>query len=134
MIMEDTKTLFCSSKFPGALASISSQLIDNLARALRKVRQPWRSRSSYKATKWTVPCSNPTPSRQDLWLSQPPVQWVPDILSRGQSGRGVKLTTYLHKIPTLRLNGAIFVLTYALVEDMADPAATVAENTFLNAL
>jgi hypothetical protein len=30
MIMEDTNTLFCSSKLPGALASISSKFFNNL--------------------------------------------------------------------------------------------------------
>jgi len=33
--------------------------------------------------------------------TQPPTQWLPD-LSRGQSDRGVALTTHLHLAPRLK--------------------------------
>ena len=39
--MDDSNTIFCSSKFPWARERISSKFIDNLARALRNTRQPW---------------------------------------------------------------------------------------------
>jgi hypothetical protein len=39
-------------------------------------------------------------SRPALGPTQPPVQWVPDILSPGiKSGRGVMLTTHSHLLP-----------------------------------
>jgi len=40
IIMEGSKTLFYSSKLPQARERISSNFIDNLARALKMVRQP----------------------------------------------------------------------------------------------
>jgi hypothetical protein len=38
--MEDSKTVFCSSKFPWARERISSKFVDNLGFALKKFRQP----------------------------------------------------------------------------------------------
>jgi hypothetical protein len=39
-------------------------------------------------------------SRPVLGPTQPPVQWVPGILSPGvKRGQGVTLTTYLHLVP-----------------------------------
>jgi hypothetical protein len=38
--MEDSKTVFCSSKFPWARERISSKFEDNFGFALKKVRQP----------------------------------------------------------------------------------------------
>jgi len=38
--MEDSKTLFCSSKFPWRVERISSNFVDSFARALRNFRQP----------------------------------------------------------------------------------------------
>ena len=43
----------------------------------------------------------PHPSRPDLGPTQIPTQWVPG-LSRGQSDRGVALTTHPHLEPRLR--------------------------------
>jgi len=37
--MEDSKTVFCSSKFPWARERISSKFVDNLGFALKKFRQ-----------------------------------------------------------------------------------------------
>jgi hypothetical protein len=40
-------------------------------------------------------------SRQTLGPTQPPVQWVPGVLSPGvKGGRGVTLTTHSHLVPT----------------------------------
>ena len=41
--MEDSKSLFYSSKLPWIWERISSKFIDNLARVLKKVRQRWYS-------------------------------------------------------------------------------------------
>jgi len=41
IIMEGSKTLFCSSKFPGARERISSKIIDNRSTRSRKVSQAW---------------------------------------------------------------------------------------------
>jgi hypothetical protein len=39
-------------------------------------------------------------SRPALGPTQPPVQWVPGVLSPGvKRGRGVTLTTHLHLVP-----------------------------------
>jgi hypothetical protein len=39
-------------------------------------------------------------SRQALGPTQPPVQWLPGVLSPGvKRGRGVTLTTHLHLVP-----------------------------------
>ena len=38
-----------------------------------------------------------------LRLTQPPIQWVPGVLSRGFSGRGAKVTNLLILVPTLTL-------------------------------
>jgi hypothetical protein len=44
-------------------------------------------------------------SRPALELTQPPVQWVPGILSPGLNrGRGVTLTTHPHLVPRSRVN------------------------------
>jgi hypothetical protein len=43
----------------------------------------------------------PQPSRPALGPTQPPIQWAPD-LCRGQSGRGVALTTHPNLAPRLK--------------------------------
>jgi hypothetical protein len=44
-------------------------------------------------------------SRQTLRPTQPPVQWVPGVLSPGiKRGLGVTLTTHPHVVPRLRMN------------------------------
>jgi hypothetical protein len=43
----------------------------------------------------------PHSSRQTLGPTHPPIQWVPS-LSRGQSGRGVALTTQPHLVLRLK--------------------------------
>jgi hypothetical protein len=43
-------------------------------------------------------------SRPALGPTQPPVQWVPKVLSQGvKLGRGVTLTTHPHLVPMLRM-------------------------------
>jgi hypothetical protein len=44
------------------------------------------------------PSSIPTASIPALRPTQPPIQWIPGLLSLGQRGRGVKLTTHLHLV------------------------------------
>ena len=41
MMIEDSKTLFCSSQFPWTRERISSKFIDNLGMFPQKGRQPW---------------------------------------------------------------------------------------------
>jgi hypothetical protein len=44
-------------------------------------------------------------SRLALEPTQPPVQWVPGVLSPGvKRGRGVMLTTHTHLVPRLRMS------------------------------
>jgi hypothetical protein len=44
-------------------------------------------------------------SRLALGPSQPPIQWVPGVLSPGvKRGRGVTLTTHPHLVPRLRMS------------------------------
>jgi hypothetical protein len=44
-------------------------------------------------------------SRTALWSTQPPVQWVPGVLSPGiKSGRDVTLITHPHLVPRLRVS------------------------------
>ena len=49
------------------------------------------------------------PSRPALRPTQPPIQWVMG-LSRGESDRGVALTTHLHLAPRLRKSRAMHLL------------------------
>jgi hypothetical protein len=51
-------------------------------------------------------------SRPALGSTQPPIQWVPGALSRGESGRGVKLTTRLQLLPRSRKCGSIHPLPH----------------------
>ena len=39
--------------------------------------------------------------------TQPSVQWIPGVISRGWSGKSVALTTGFHLLPTLRTVGAL---------------------------
>ena len=50
--------------------------------------------------------SSPKPSIPALGPTQPPIQWVPGFLSRGQRDRGAKLTAHLHLLPRLWMSGA----------------------------
>jgi hypothetical protein len=44
-------------------------------------------------------------SRPALGPTQPPIQWVPGVLSPGvKRGRGVMLTTHPHLVPSLRMS------------------------------
>jgi hypothetical protein len=50
--------------------------------------------------------------RPALGSTQPPIQWVPDALSPGESGQGVKLTTHLQLVPRSRKCGSIHPLPH----------------------
>jgi len=44
------------------------------------------------------------PSRQELWLSQPPVQWAPGLFTEGSKvAGGMALTTHTHLALRLRI-------------------------------
>jgi len=44
-------------------------------------------------------------SRLALGRTQPPVQWVPGVLSPGiKRGQGVTLTTHIHLVPRSRMS------------------------------
>jgi hypothetical protein len=51
-----------------------------------------------------------TASRPNLEPIQPPIQSVLGVFPRGQSDRGVKLTTHLHLVSRLKMRGAILPL------------------------
>jgi hypothetical protein len=50
--------------------------------------------------------------RPALGSIQPPIKWIPGSFSRGQSGRGVKLTTHLQLVPRSRKCGSIHPLPH----------------------
>jgi hypothetical protein len=57
-----------------------------------------------------------TLSSPTLGPTQSSIQWVPGALSRGQSGWGVKLTTYLQLVPRSRKCGFVHPLPpYAFI-------------------
>jgi hypothetical protein len=53
-------------------------------------------------------------SRPILGPTQPPIQWVPGVLSPGQSGRVEKLTTHLQLVPRSRTFGSIYPFSMRL--------------------
>jgi hypothetical protein len=50
-----------------------------------------------------------TPTTPALGPTQPPVQWVPGLFSRGYSDRGVKLTIYIHLVLRLGISESNFL-------------------------
>jgi hypothetical protein len=65
-------------------------------------------RAGRRRNQGLIPCtvkgfSFSTSSTPALEPTQPLIQWVPGIFSRGYSGRSVKLTTHLHLVPRLRM-------------------------------
>jgi hypothetical protein len=59
---------------------------------------------------WTFPVTSV--SRPALGSTQPPVQWVPGVLSPGlKRGRGVTLTTHTHLVPRSRMSMSYTPLT-----------------------
>jgi hypothetical protein len=60
-------------------------------------------RSPAEEKRYLLPLSSV--SRPALGPTQPPVQWVPGVLSPGlKSGRGVTLTTHPHLVPRSRMS------------------------------
>jgi hypothetical protein len=51
--------------------------------------------------------SSPKLPRHSLGPNHPPIQWLPGFIPEWWSGRGVKLTTHLYKMPRLRMVAAI---------------------------
>jgi hypothetical protein len=50
-------------------------------------------------------------SRQALRLTQPPIQWVPGVLSGGvKRGRGVTLTTHPHLVAEVKYEMELYLL------------------------
>ena len=46
-------------------------------------------------------------ARPSLGDTKSPIQWVPELFTKGQSDRGVKLTTHLRLALKSRMSGAI---------------------------
>jgi hypothetical protein len=75
-------------------------------------------------------------SRPALWPTQPPVQWVPGVLSPGlKRGRGVTLTTQPHLVPRSRMSRSYtsflpsaFVVCSETVLALSTHEKTQAEN------
>jgi hypothetical protein len=53
-----------------------------------------------------------TSSRPALGPTQPPIEWVPGVLSQGVKRGGVKLTTHLQLVPRSRKCGSIHQLLH----------------------
>jgi len=59
--------------------------------------------------------------------NQLPIQCLPDFFFRDKSGQGVTLITHLHRLPKLRISGAIPLLPYVF---MGWTETTLASNTY----
>jgi len=68
----------------------------------------WRDRNW--VTGWTGIYLFSRIARQTLRSTQPPIQ-APRFLSGGKSAGAFKLTTHLHLVPRLRINGAVPLFT-----------------------
>jgi hypothetical protein len=53
-----------------------------------------------------------TSSTPVLGFTQPPIQWVPEVLFPGVKRPGVKLTTHLQPVPRSRIYGSIHPLRH----------------------
>jgi hypothetical protein len=72
---------------------VSDYGLDNLA---IEVRSPAEAKGFFPLASVSRPALRPT---------QPPVQWLPEVLSSGlKRGQGVTLTTHRHLVPNSRMS------------------------------
>ena len=67
----------------------------NMEPGQRRLYSNWL-RAGRSGVRIPVGTNFPYQSRSALGITQPPMQWVPGLLPRGWSGRGVALITHLH--------------------------------------
>jgi hypothetical protein len=97
IILPSTRSHLTFRIFNKSLVIISGYGLDDRA---MEVRSPAETKGFF-----LYPLSRM--SRLALGPTQPPVQWVPGVLSPGlKRGRGVTLTTHPHLVPSLRMSSS----------------------------
>jgi hypothetical protein len=48
-------------------------------------------------------------SKMALGPTQPPIWWVQELLPQGKSGWGVRMVTYLHLVPRVRMDAVLYM-------------------------
>lgn len=85
-----------------------------LTQNLHPLIKAYLSRYTDQATGYTARDSNPCKivfSKTSI-PAVGPTQWVPGFLCGGQNAQGMRLTTHLHQVPRLRINGVIILLPH----------------------